>query len=145
MNRDEYVLAAMAMAGRDPLSPVQVQKYFFILDKNVSDLMGGSQFEFEPYDFGPFDKAVYEALDSLRDRGLVEIVGDLSRGVRMYRLTENGFHRAEDPIKGIPANVRTYAQGVAEWMRPLSFSQLVSAIYYAYPDMKVNSIFQARA
>lgn len=144
MNRDEYVLVAMAMAGRDPLSPVQVQKYFFLLDKNASDAMGGAQFKFEPYDFGPFDKAVYEALDSLRGRGLVEVAGDLSRGMRMYRLTEDGFHEAEKPMKGIPAYVRAYAHEVADWMRPLSFSQLVSAIYDAYPDMKVNSIFQAR-
>ena len=144
MNRDEYMLAAMAMAGRDPLSPVQVQKYFFLLDKNVGDAMGGVQFDFEPYDFGPFDKSVYEALDSLRARGLVEIEGDLSRGVRMYRLTEDGFHEAEEPMKKIPAYAQTYAQEVAAWMRPLPFSQLVSAIYDAYPDMKVNSIFQPR-
>ena len=69
MTRDQYVLASMAMAGREALSPVQVQKYFFLLDQNVPEELVGERFNFEAYDYGPFDKAVYKVLDEMRDLG----------------------------------------------------------------------------
>lgn len=142
MNRDDYVLASMAMAGRDPLSPVQVQKYFFLLDQNVSENVGGAHFDFQAYDYGPFDKEVYEVLDDLRGQGLVEVVGDTWRGIRTYRLTEAGFHAAEEPIEQLPDVIQKYARDVVSWMRQLSFTQLVSAIYSEYPEMQANSVFR---
>lgn len=146
MNRDDYVLASMAMAGRDPLSPVQVQKYFFLMDQNVPKGVGGTHFNFQAYDYGPFDKAVYEVLNELRGRGLIEIVGDTWHGIRRYRLTEAGFRAAEESMEQLPGAVQDYARDVVAWMRPLSFTQLVSAIYAEYPDMQANSVFRpARA
>jgi hypothetical protein len=44
---------------------VQVQKLFFLLDENIAADLGGRQFSFEPYDYGPFDRAVYSELELL--------------------------------------------------------------------------------
>ena len=144
MNRDDYVLASMAMAGREPLSPVQVQKYFFLLDRNVPEDVAGGHFDFQPYDYGPFDKEVYQTLDALQARGLVEIASPNGRGVRLYRLSETGIREAAEPLKRVPEYIKTYARSVADWIRPLSFTQVVSAIYAQYPEMKVNSVFRER-
>ena len=145
MNRDDYVLVSMAMAGRDPLSPVQVQKYFFLLDRNVPKDVAGGHFNFRPHDYGPFDKEVYRTLSALQARGLVEIDPPNGHGVRRYRLSETGAREAVELLERVPESIKRYAREVADWIRPLSFTQVVSAIYAQYPEMKVNSVFRESA
>lgn len=66
MYRQDLVLAALAAAGENAaFAPVQVQKFFFLIDREGAHLFGGPHFHFTPYDYGPFDSAVYEALDLL--------------------------------------------------------------------------------
>ena len=64
--RQELVLAALAAGeSNSELSPVQAQKLFFLIDQNVSASIGGQQYNFQAYDYGPFDRAVYSDLDWL--------------------------------------------------------------------------------
>ena len=37
MDRDQFMLAAMSPAGTGFFTPVQVQKMFFLLDRNIFD------------------------------------------------------------------------------------------------------------
>ena len=61
MNREQYVLASMSMAKNQALSPVQAQKFFFLLEKNASCVVADEPyFDFKPYDYGPFDRSVYK-------------------------------------------------------------------------------------
>ena len=61
-----------------------------LLDREAPQLFDGSRFNFEPYNYGPFDKAVYQVLDELDEAELVTI---RSGGwQRTYALTA---HRAE--------------------------------------------------
>ena len=72
MDRATFVLAGMAPAGNAPFSPVQVQKLFFLLDRNIANYTAGPHFGFEPYDYGPFDKQVYCDLEAMAADGLIE-------------------------------------------------------------------------
>jgi hypothetical protein len=66
------VLAALAAGGENATyRPVQVQKLVFLIDREASRLVDGPHFGFQPYDYGPFDRAVYIELDSLHTQGLV--------------------------------------------------------------------------
>lgn len=74
MDRQMFMLAALAAAGESAaFSPVQVQKLFFLLDREASHLTGGPHFAFRPYDYGPFDYAVYDEINELANRGLAEV------------------------------------------------------------------------
>ena len=64
-HRRRVVLAALACKDRAAFAPVQVQKLFFLLDENVADELGGRQFDFQPYYYGPFDREVYAELQTL--------------------------------------------------------------------------------
>jgi hypothetical protein len=141
MQRDDLVLTALAGGGSNvAFTPVQVQKLFFLLDREGAHLVEGPHFSFEPYDYGPFDKAVYECLDNLSNRGLVAI---LSNGrYRSYALTAQGYEVGRQMLSSLPLPSRNYISELATWVRGLSFQQLVSSIYNRYPDMKVNSVFQ---
>lgn len=137
MTRTEYVLAVMA-AVRAPLSPVQLQKLFFILDRKAAASVGGPHFQFEPYNYGPFDPAVYTEVETLAAQGAAFING--LGGGRRYGITANGLHEGEAKLKELPA--ADYVRRVGEYVTSMTFAQLVSAVYTEFPEMKAKSIFR---
>lgn len=142
MNRDDLILAALAAAGRGvSFPPAQVQKLFFLIDREIPDAVGGPHFDFTPYDYGPFDSTLYTMLDLLQSDGLVEI----GRGgrYRTYSLTERGWQQGQPALLNMVPAGRSFIEAAAKWVNSLSFSQLVSAIYQKYPDMKERSVFRA--
>jgi uncharacterized protein len=143
MNRKEAVLAAMAASHGAVHSPVQIQKLMFLLDRNVPNFVNdGPQFDFQPYDYGPYDRTVYNELEALAEDGSVEIIEapDLRR--RSYRLTPLGQERGDHLITQLGSSTAAYAHKLSEFVRRLTFAQLVSTIYRKYPEMKVNSVFR---
>lgn len=140
MKRGDVVLAALAPARGAPHSPVQVQKILFLLDRNIPRDVAGPRFDFQPYNYGPFDKAVYEELEALAKDGLVELLP--SWKWNDYRLTKAGQQAGDEILNSLKPSAREYMVKVSEVVRSLTFSQLVSAIYKAYPDMRANSVFQ---
>lgn len=141
-HRQELVLAALASRPGTSFAPVQVQKLFFLIDENIADEIGGKQFAFEPYDYGPFDKAVYHELDRLAAGGLVEVShwGPTS-GSRRYALTAKGQKVGENSLMRLTPSARQFITRATEWVCKLSFAQLVGSIYRAYPHMREKSIF----
>jgi uncharacterized protein len=139
-NRKEVVLAALASSAEADYSPVQVQKLFFLIDRNVAHLLGGPLFEFTPHNYGPFDPAVYKELEALATGGAIELIPE--RTWTNYRLTPVGRERGEAILLSLPEKAKDYFSRASAFVRKLSFTQLVSAIYKAYPEMRANSVFQ---
>jgi hypothetical protein len=102
-------------------------------------LLGGPHFAFRPYDYGPFDSAVYDQLTVLGFTGHIQVSG--SGRYRSYGLTPKGYTEGQQILSTLPEQTVDFLREVAQWVRRLSFQQLVAAIYREYPDMKVNSIF----
>ena len=74
MDTRDLILSALAAGGENTIySPVQVQKLLFLIDREAAPLVGGQHFDFKPYNYGPFDRAVYDQLDGLAQEGLIEI------------------------------------------------------------------------
>lgn len=141
MDRTEYVLAVMAHQGdRATFTPVQLQKLFFLLDREIPEKTQGPWFEFQPYDYGPFDQGVYREFEKLREEGLAIILNQSN--IRSYQLTAQGLGKGLKLIGQFPAEARVYISRVGEYVRRLSFGELVSSIYKAYPEMKSKSIFR---
>jgi uncharacterized protein YwgA len=141
MNRSEILLAALAAGGENATyTPVQVQKLFFLLDREASKLLDGPHFDFQPYDYGPFDQAVYSGLEELSRRGLIQVHN--AGKYRTYGLSQDGFNEGENLLYGLPPNAVGYVKSVATWIRQLSFQQLVASIYNRYPEMKAKSVFR---
>ncbi len=143
-HRQKMVLAGLSAVPDSSFEPVQVQKLLFLMDEKIADEMHGKQFAFEPYDYGPFDKAVYAELEALQERGLVQITAQGSSTSitgRSYSLTYAGQGQGERAIANLPTYVQNYLKQLSEWVRSLSFAELVGAIYRAYPNMRENSIF----
>ncbi len=142
----EAVLLAFAASGGDPYSPVQLQKFLFIVDREIGGRIGGPVFNFRPYDYGPFDSAVYDAANQLSREGLVVVDFDPGTPVRKYLATSAGRIEGERLLESIANRAgqeyKTYLRDLSSWVRSQSFESLVSSVYKIYPDMKVNSVFR---
>ena len=67
MTRRDLVLALLAAAEGRPYTPVQIQKAVFVICDLIPDLIDdGPTFNFQPYDYGPFDLDVYSELGQLK-------------------------------------------------------------------------------
>jgi len=140
--RQKVVLGALAARPGSKFAPVQAQKLFFLIDENIANQIGGRQFSFEAYDYGPFDKEVYHELEALKQAELVEIQNPHLRGERRYTLTPEGQAVGQAFAETLAPNMRDYIGRISEWVRSLTFAELVGSIYKAYPEMKANSIFK---
>ena len=144
MNQHEITAAAMASAEPGALfGPAQIQKLMFLIDAELGGSIGGPFFNFVPYDYGPFDSTVYSALDRLNLQGLLDT--DHTGRYRRYFLTGLGHADGQQHLNQLDESARNFIARAARWVREVSFSQLVSAIYERYPGMKANSIFRSPA
>ena len=141
MDQESLVLAAMSPARGARHSPAQVQKLFFLIDQELGRLIGGPFFEFGPHHYGPFDKNVYVVLESLAEQGDVNI-DHRSFSFRTYALTPGGLEAGRAALAGVDQVARDYIRRCSKFVRGLTFSELVSAIYKAYPAMRENSVFR---
>jgi len=140
--RQKIMLAALAAGNESAFAPVQVQKLFFLLDQNIAPDLGGKQFSFEPYDYGPFDRDVYSELEALARRGFVTIEATAGADRRKFLLTPAGYENGRQALRKLSSRAQNYLPRVSSWVRSLNFAELVGAIYKQYPDMKVNSVFR---
>jgi len=141
MDRNALILAAMVPGGTHPYTPVQIQKLLFLVDRQIPQHVGGPHFNFTPYHYGPFDRAVYHELNQLEAQGLVAI--DRSSPLRTFSLTASGIEAGTAALKTLPQPIQDFLEKASTFVRTLSFSSLVSAIYKAFPDMRENSVFQS--
>ncbi len=141
MRKRELLLVALRAGEKHEHTPVQVQKLLFLIDKNVGARIGGPVFDFAPYDYGPFDASVYEVLRELEVEGFVSS-SESARGWKRIALTDEGVAEGGRLAQEVDPSILDYIKRVSEFVRTLSFSDLVSAVYKAYPEMKVNSVFR---
>ncbi|MCX6640233.1 MAG: hypothetical protein NTW14_07085 [bacterium] len=140
MNRKDIILVAFSPAKGAWHSPVQVQKMIFLMTRNIPNLTDDAGFNFIPYNYGPFDPAVYRTLEDLAQENLVDM--DCNGKWYNYRLTVEGQEKAENLFATLDEDVSTFLTALSQFVRNLSFTELVSAIYRAYPEMRENSVFQ---
>ncbi len=139
MKRPEVVLTAMAAGGAGAqFDPVRVQKLLFLVNKEIPQFVEGPHFDFKPYDYGPFDVAVYQELNKLSMENEMRI--NHSNRYRLYLLTDSGYARGAAMLAELPQLVSRYLKDTAQWVLSQTFRQLLAAIYQRYPDMAANSI-----
>jgi hypothetical protein len=143
MSRRDWILLVIA-AGEGPLQPVHLQKALFLLSRNLdpSKLLCRRFYRFEPYDYGPFCAQIYPDVDSLVQEGMVRIEQPQGVSYQTYSATSDGLTRAAQLRESLAPEVSRYLLELVRWTVSKSFSELVSAIYHRYPEMKAKSVFR---
>jgi len=139
MTTEQIVLAGMAAAGPGAkFDAVQLQKLFFLVDREIPNLIDGPHFDFKPYHYGPFDRAVYDVLDGLLESGDASV--DASSRYSLYSLTDSGVQKGDRCLAEMRDNASSYMTEASNWIVATPFQPLLAAIYRQYPDMAQNSV-----
>ncbi|HEY2964532.1 MAG TPA: hypothetical protein VGJ37_19085 [Pyrinomonadaceae bacterium] len=142
MERRYWPLLVIDEAGPAGLSPVQLQKVLFLIGQNLPHEVGKAYYNFVPYNYGPFDQHVYSDADSLIHSDLVQSVQVAGRSWAYYTITPQGHSIAQFVRNSeLSPKMSQYITTVVKWVQSLSFAQLLSAIYKAYPQYKAKSVF----
>jgi hypothetical protein len=136
------MLLAIDAAGAQGLSPVQLQKALFLLGKAAPEAIGDQWYEFKPYHYGPFDRAVYVEAERSSKKGEIEVSQRDGENWNRYAITRDGEIRVSYILRETPAATVTYLGQLVAWVQAQTFQALVTAIYAKYPEMRANSVFQ---
>ncbi len=95
MTPKDWTLLVIASARGKEVSPVQLQKTLFLIGKNLTPAQRRSAtfYNFRAYDYGPFDRTIYDHADELRNEGLILIYPE-SGSLRGYIALSAGLDRA---------------------------------------------------
>jgi len=133
---------ATKFATKRGLSPVVLQKSLFLLSAEMPAEVGGQFYRFEPHNYGPFSKYIYQDAEELAASGQLAI----ERGpgsYPLYCITAAGIGRVAEIEGNVSVRARNYLENVVHWAENLSFQRLVSSIYEKYPAYRVNSVFNS--
>lgn len=143
MERKDWALLVIAAAQGASITPAQLQKCLFLLGRERSEQVGDDFYDFQPYDYGPFDALVYRDAEKLAEEDLVVISCPPRRGWSEYAATLKSSERVKQLADNLPAGLGDFIGEKVQWAMSLSFAQLVHAIYQQYPSFAVNGVFRS--
>lgn len=143
LQNKDWTLLAISAAQGESLTPVQLQKSLFLMGQNAPWAVGRSYYHFSPYNYGPFSQRVYTDAEVLARDGLVRIERRPGQSWVEYSATPVGLRKAAEIERQVPSSAAEYLRSVVAWAHGLTFGELVSAIYSAFPEQRVNSVFRS--
>lgn len=143
----------------------RLEKLLYLVEKetSVADNVAGGRLQFRAYNYGPFSKDVYEAVELLEESGLlteervvdgqtidsmedVNVTGAVEADEyveRRFVLTKNGRLVADLLAHHHPAVVEQLTR-VKDRYAARSLSGLIRYVYKTYPDSAKNSLIAHR-
>lgn len=137
INRSDILLAIIAAAGGCGLSRVFAQKIAFLVSEEFKGKLSADFYDFDKYRYGPFSREVYLDAEMLNDSGCISIRAGEYRRDDLFKIADNC--RLGD-IK-LPLELQQYIEDTVDWVKDMSFAELVRAIYFLYPEFQENSRF----
>lgn len=134
--QDVVLLIADGADGSFPLDPIRLMKACFLVSQRGTDAER-SLFDFQPYDYGPFDSDVYRSRDALIARGLLTVDREHRHGA--YNLTEAGAERVGNLRAAIGDAAADWFRDLGRYVTSRSFTDLLDEVYAAYPDFATRS------
>ena len=142
LTRQDWLLLALSKSSGGAMSPVQIQKAMFLFGQEARDRVGRDFYSFQPYDYGPFDAAIYADLRRMTSLGHVRGEWNPDRSWKTWTITAPGRHAALALENDADARLNDYLGRVVTWVGGKSFAELLRSVYAAYPEFAVNSVFR---
>lgn len=130
----------------------RLQKLVFLmqrrLEENENYPLESTDYDFVPYDYGPFSKELYGDLDALADHKMIEsreesLYGDKTKYV--YDLKPSGEEFVERQLSQQEAReILELARELKEKYNDILLSDLIEDVYSRYPKYAENSIYWER-
>ena len=142
LTRQDWLLLALSKSPGGAMSPVQIQKTMFLFGQGAGDSIGTVFYSFQPYDYGPFDAAIYADLRRMTSLGHVRGEWNPDQSWKTWTITAPGRYAALALENDADARLNDYLGRVVTWVRGKSFAELLRSVYAAYPEFAVNSVFR---
>ena len=137
-SREDIIAAAFSAAGPGAaFDPIQLQHLLFLIDRTVSDRIGGPFFRFEPHDYGPYDGAIHGLIQEM---GAGSTSDNASPPHLRYLLTDAGRERGEAVLGSLPESVSDYFGRAARWARLMPHRRMFAAMHREHPEIMVNCV-----
>lgn len=150
MHRKLLPLALMYAGDGEPIEGrTRLQKLVFLMQKRLEeageDPLQTDDYEFIPYDYGPFSKELYDDIDKTMARGMVEgREEDLGEDKVKYdyEIQEDGEQWVRDQLaKEEAQRVLRLAEEIKDEYGDVYLSDLIDEVYSRYPKYAENSIY----
>ena len=136
---------ALACAPEGVLSPVQLQKALFLVAERAGGHIGKENlYKFVAHNYGPFSVEIYQDINALAQEGKINVESGRLQRWKSYKLTESGRAAAEKALAELAPEVEDFLSAVVDWVVERDFPDLLRAVYNAYPEYAVNSVFRGR-
>lgn len=145
MDRSDWILllvskAATGADGPDELDPIRIQKGMFLLGERGP---ARNLYAFRPYNWGPFSRDIYQDLDRLVSRGLLNAKQQPGQSWKRYSATLAGDEVASRLAGTLDGSSVAWMQQCRQFLTERTFSRLLKDVYEAYPGMATKSHFQS--
>lgn len=138
MNRKNILLLALANAENTGLSPVQLQKTLFLIGESLKPK---KYYNFTPYSYGPFDSQIYLDAEDFSSQGLININYKKNEHYPNYVVSLKGSEKGKKLKSKSETKEVEFIQETVDFVKKLTFRQLLTVIYENYPQYSVNSVF----
>lgn len=119
------------------------QKMVFLLQQELGEI---EFYHFQAYDYGPFSKGLYDDLDDLIDRGLVEETRDEFDEDKVYyeyQLTDQGRELIEGLSEQEGAeDILELSEQLKREINSEELSEVLDRVYEEYPEYAENSVLR---
>jgi uncharacterized protein YwgA len=127
----------------------RLQKLVFLMEQELDEVATASldspDYNFIPYDYGPFSKELYDDLDSLEEAGLIEVEEEPMADGKVkyiYQLTEQGESWVQNQLVDSSADkAHSLAEHLASEYNDMLLSDLIDEVYAEYPVYAKNSVW----
>ena len=145
MKTSDYILAALScLPAYTTLTASQIQKFFFLLDFNLPKMCDlGPFFDYTPGDYGPYSKKLFKKYNELVELDYCRVVEVVGSGGKLYMLSAQGYKHSMNLNACLSPEVYVYISDVGKFVIGLSFTELVSSINKAYPEMALKTVFSS--
>lgn len=150
MHRKLLPLALMYAGDGEPIEGrTRLQKLVFLMQKRLEeggeDPFQSDDYEFIPYDYGPFSKELYDDLDQTIARDMVdgreEEIGD-DKVKYDYEIQDSGEQWVENQLsKDDAQRILALAEEIKDKYGDVYLSDLIDDVYSRYPEYAENSIY----
>lgn len=151
MDRKTLPAALLYANEQEPvIGRTRLQKLVFLMEMNFQEERGAlplspNSYEFEPYDYGPFSKQLYDDVDKLKDQGLIRELKEEYRDGEIryvYQIEGRGKELIENNLD--QKEMREILNTASEFKGRFNadpLPDLIKEVYSRYPKFAENSIY----
>lgn len=151
MHKQLIPLALASVGDEEPIEGrTRLQKMVFVVQRELAkeeDLREDQQYDFFPYDYGPFSKELADAIDEMIEEGLLDeepVEYDDEGNVKyLYEIKPDGrsvVNRELDRDR-VENVIDTIRQIKSRYNDELSLPEVIDEVYSKYPEYAEDSVY----